>query len=290
MLERTFCHMAGIGELTERRLWERGVLTWEDLARCGDGGGHRTLWRGEAEESRERLGAGDADYFGERLKPGEAWRLFPDFRDRVAYVDIETDGGPAQVVTAVALYDGKTARTYARGRNLEDFEADVAAYDVVVTYNGRCFDAPVLERGLGVRLPRAHIDLRCVLGRLGITGGLKACEKRFGIDRGELDGVDGYFAVILWREYENTGDEAVLETLLAYNAADVIGLETLLVRALNEALLATPFAHLYSLPVPDPGDNPHAPDASVLRRLAGRYLGGRHGGWCRRGKTRGETF
>jgi uncharacterized protein YprB with RNaseH-like and TPR domain len=194
------------------------------------------------------------------------------------------------VVTAVALYDGKTARTYARGRNLEDFEADVAAYDVVVTYNGRCFDAPVLERGLGVRLPRAHIDLRCVLGRLGITGGLKACEKRFGIDRGELDGVDGYFAVILWREYENTGDEAVLETLLAYNAADVIGLETLLVRALNEALLATPFAHLYSLPVPDPGDNPHAPDASVLRRLAGRYLGGRHGGWCRRGKTRGETF
>jgi uncharacterized protein YprB with RNaseH-like and TPR domain len=275
MLERTFCHLSGIGEVTERRLWDQGLTSWDELAAARSAG----RWREELDISRQRLAAGDAAYFGNLLRPGDTWRLFPDFRDRVAYLDIETDGGPEQIVTAVAVFDGRTTRTYARGRNLDDFEADIADYPVIVTYNGRSFDVPVLRRNLGVRLPQAHIDLRCVLGSLGIKGGLKACEKRFGIDRGELDGVDGYFAVILWREFERTGNEAVLETLLAYNAADVIGLEALLVRALNESLLATPFAHLYSLPVPEPGDNPHQPDTAVLRRLAGRYLGGRPGGW-----------
>jgi len=281
MLERTFCHLSGIGETTERRLWDQGVTSWEKLAaaQASQTGRSARLWPAELAASRQRLAAGDAAYFGGLLSPAATWRLYPDFHDRVAYVDIETDGGPEQIVTAVALYDGRTTRTYARGRNMEDFETDIAAYPVIATYNGRCFDVPVLSRNLGVRLPQAHIDLRYVLGGLGIKGGLKACEKRFGIDRGELDGVDGYFAVILWREFERTGDEAILETLLAYNAADVIGLHALLIHALNESLLATPFAHLYSLPVPEPGDNPHTPDTRVLRRLAGRYLGGRPGGW-----------
>ncbi|NDY56068.1 ribonuclease H-like domain-containing protein [Desulfovibrio sulfodismutans] len=281
MLEQTFCHLSGIGEVTERRLWERGVTSWDGLADTAPGtaGRNTALWRDELSLSRERLAAGDAAFFSDRLRPGDTWRIFPAFQGKVAYVDIETDGGPQQIVTAVALYDGQNARTYARGRNLDDFAADIARYPVIVTYNGRCFDVPVLTRNLGISLPQAHIDLRCVLGRLGIKGGLKSCEKRFGIGRGDLDGVDGYFAVILWQEYERTGDEAVLETLLAYNAADVIGLETLLIHAVNACLLETPFAHLHSLPVPRPGHNPHQPDTSVLRRLAGRYLGGRPGGW-----------
>ncbi len=282
MLEQTFCHLTGIGQTRERRMWERGVTTWDDLdAALGTGSGGRNAdqWRIELAGSRVRLAAGDARYFASRLKPADTWRLFPAFQGQVAYVDIETDGGPEQIVTAVALSDGKTARTYARGRNLDDFATDIARYPVIVTYNGRSFDVPVLRRNLGLGLPQAHIDLRCVLGALGIKGGLKACEKRFGIDRGELDGVDGYFAVILWREYQRTGDKAVLETLLAYNAADVIGLETLLVHAVNACLLETPFAHLHTLAVPRPGHNPHQPDTAVLRRLARRYMGGRPGGW-----------
>ena len=282
MLEQTFCHLPGVGEVTERRLWERGIVSWDGLlaeTETGTAGRSAALWRDELAASRERLAAGDAGYFGDRLRPGDTWRLYPAFQGKVAYVDIETDGGPEQIVTAVALYDGKSARTYARGRNLEDFAADVAGFPVIVTYNGRCFDVPVLRRNLGLSLPQAHIDLRCVLSALGIKGGLKSCEKRFGIDRGELDGVDGYFAVVLWREYQRTGREAVLETLLAYNAADVIGLETLLIHAVNECLLSTPFAHLHSLPVPRPGRNPHQPDTAVLRRLAGRFIGGRTGGW-----------
>jgi len=43
---------------------------------------------------------------------------------------------------------------------------------------------------------------------------LKFCEKALGLDRGDLDGVDGYFAVLLWRDYQKKHNEKALETLL----------------------------------------------------------------------------
>lgn len=42
------------------------------------------------------------------------WRLFPDFRQRLVYLDIETTGmgSPADTITTIALYDGRTVRWY----------------------------------------------------------------------------------------------------------------------------------------------------------------------------------
>ena len=92
-----------------------------------------------------------------------------------------------------------------------------------------------------------------VLRSLGITGGLKGCEKKLGIDRKELDGVDGYFAVLLWREYLKSGNRAALDTLLAYNIEDVVNLETLMVIAYNMNLDATPFSGELRLPLEPDG-------------------------------------
>lgn len=272
MLEHTFIHLPGLGPSTERRLWAAGILTWDDFL-AADALPWSTpklaAWRELTALSRERLAAGDADWFGQRLPPAEAWRLFFDFRDRLACVDIETDGTPANEITAVAFYDGRdTVRTYANGRNLERFAVDILDSKVLVTFNGRCFDAPVLTSHLGARLPAAHIDLRSVLCGLGIKGGLKKCEERYGLSRGDLTGADGYLAVALWREYDRHGDPAVLETLLAYNAADVLSLPVLLAHAINDHLAGTPFAARYALPVPRPGRNPHTSDPAVLRRLS----------------------
>ena len=44
------------------------------------------------------------------------------------------------------------------------------------------------------------------MSSLGYRGGLKGCEKCLGLDRAELDGVDGYFAVLLWNEYRKSGN------------------------------------------------------------------------------------
>ena len=57
-----------------------------------------------------------------------------------------------------------------------------------------------------IRLPQAQIDLRCVLAHVGYKGGLKKCESLLGIDRGNLADMDGFFAVLLWKEYQKTGN------------------------------------------------------------------------------------
>jgi uncharacterized protein YprB with RNaseH-like and TPR domain len=66
-------------------------------------------------------------------------------------------------------------------------------------------------------LNQVHVDLRYVLTCFGYTGGLKGCERKAGIDRGDLEGVDGYFSVLLWHEYQRNKNDKALETLLAYN-------------------------------------------------------------------------
>jgi uncharacterized protein YprB with RNaseH-like and TPR domain len=80
-----------------------------------------------------------------------------------------------------------------------------------------------------------------VLKSLGFSGGLKGCERQLGIDRGELSGIDGYYAVILWHDYKRTGNKKSLETLIKYNSLDARNLETLMVMAYNLKLKGTPF-------------------------------------------------
>jgi len=277
MLRNTFCHIPGIGLKTERLLWEAGVRCWEDACE----GRPLPLPAGRAkavlehvEESRRRLDAGDARHFAERLPSNQHWRMFPDFRRRVAYVDIETTGlgGPGDYITVIGLYDGSSVRQYVHGQNLEEFAAQVADFDLIVTYNGKQFDIPFIRRHLGLRMHQAHVDLRYVLHSLGYKGGLKGCERRLGIDRGELDGIDGYFAVLLWHDYRHNRNPAALETLLAYNAADVVNLETLMVLAYNlKARRAVP-ADVPELPVPARPELPFRADRTTVERLRREHI------------------
>ena len=274
MLKHTFCHVPGIGLKTERRLWDNGVLDWDTPL------GHVRLKRTSAEAidalldaSREKLSLGEPAFFSELLPPKESWRIFPDFRDSVAYIDIETNGymGPYGYITAISLYDGKKIRYYVKGENLDRFMKDIMEYKVLVTYNGKCFDIPFIESHLGVRLPHAHIDLMYVLRDLGFKGGLKGCEKMIGIDRGGLDGVDGYFAVLLWKEYKRSRNPKVMETLLAYNIQDVVNLEPLMVTAHNMKLEQTPFCsgRRIDLPAP-PLELPFKPDLETIEKIRSR--------------------
>jgi hypothetical protein len=272
MLGRTFRHLPGVGPKSESSLWDAGIRSWEDLLLASPsplGPGRAALARGLIGESEAALLRGDADWFAARLATRDAWRLFPRFLPEAGYFDIETDGERDPVVTAAALYHQGRLATYVHGRNMDELEGDLARVKVLVTFNGKCFDAPIVERALGARCPAAHVDLRFVLGGMGVKGGLKACEKRFGISRRELDGVDGWGAVLLWRMWEETGDERALETLLAYNAADVLSLERLTALALDELLLSTPFAAQLTVPIPDMPENPFNPDPEIVARVRG---------------------
>lgn len=274
MLKNTFCHIPGVGHKSEKRLWEHGVTSWETSLENPLEPNARYSKESFTEcitESMERLKEGEATYFSRLLPPREQWRLFPEFRSSTAYLDIETNGfvGPRGYITAISVYDGAEVFTYARGKNLDDFKRDIKKYRVVVTYNGKCFDIPFIESYMGVDMRHmAHIDLRFILRDLGFTGGLKGCEKTLGIDRGELNGVDGYTAVLLWNDFKKNRNEKALETLLAYNILDVVNLEPLAVIAYNRKLQQTPFEASHSLSAPvSPKVLPFKPDIKTVERI-----------------------
>lgn len=272
MLRRTFQHISGIGPKTEARLWTKGIADWQTLLDAPETAlppKVRGALTAGAFDSLNAISQGDPAYFANRLPGHLQWRYFSDFRHETAYLDIETNGMDAErgIITTIVLYDGRTIRHYVQGRNLDDFAQDIAPYKVLVTYNGKCFDIPYIERYFGITIRAAQIDLRYVLAKLGYKGGLKACETALGIDRGTLRGVDGYFAVLLWYDYQQNRNEKALETLLAYNAEDVVNLEQLMVTAFNLHVAQTPFADQDRLPMPYLPANPFRADGYTIQRI-----------------------
>ncbi|MFH1155644.1 MAG: ribonuclease H-like domain-containing protein [Pseudomonadota bacterium] len=272
MLTRTFQHLPGIGARTESYLWEAGLGDWQDLEfpdRLNLPARRIHTLASQIDESRRRMDDGNFKYFEDRLPAGLHWRFFPEIRDRAVYLDIETTGldRDYETITTIALYDGKTIQTFVQGRDLEMFPDVIREYGTIITYNGKCFDVPFLERYFGMSMAQVHIDLRYILKSLGFGGGLKGCERSLGIDRGELAGVDGFDAVLLWHEFMKTGRSAALETLLAYNVDDVVNLELLMVQAFNRKVAQTPFAGTLGLGFPCQPQNPFCADAALVRRL-----------------------
>jgi len=229
-VENSFIPVRGVGETTERRLWERGVTHWDEF----DPGvvGPTTAERIESfiDHGRERLAIGDADFFARQFPGGEQWRLYETFREGACFFDIETTGLDAsrnQVTTVSAQIDGETT-TLVQGRDLHEgrLRNVFADADLLVTFNGKRFDVPFLEEHFDVSLAdRPHLDLMYPCRRVGLSGGLKVVEREIGIDRDRPD-ISGRDAVRLWREYER-GDDRALETLVAYNREDVDNLPVL---------------------------------------------------------------
>ena len=108
MLKNTFIHMPGLGMKSEQRIWSFGVHSWDDLLRANvtHFSQKRTdfLKRG-IEESLEHLSGNNPTFFGERLPSNQSWRLFPEFRESTAYLDIETTGldSWSNEITTIAL-------------------------------------------------------------------------------------------------------------------------------------------------------------------------------------------
>lgn len=235
MLEKTFVHIPGIAYLTERRLWQRGIRCWAEALDCEKppGSFSPARWQLVHEHSRDSLAslaARDHRFFSTALAARDHWRAYPQFGDRIAYVDIETDGGYyGQAITVVGVYDGTSTRSFVKGENLDDFAGEIEKYAMLVTFNGSTFDLPLLRRAFPrVDWTHLHLDLRFLLSRLGYSGGLKQIEKETGISRApELTGIGGEDAIYLWQEYRR-GSASALELLLAYNAADVENLKCLL--------------------------------------------------------------
>jgi hypothetical protein len=87
------------------------------------------------------------------------------------------------------------------------------------------------------------------------------------MDRGDLKDIDGFFAVLLWAEYQRTGDQKALDTLLAYNVQDTINLENLMVTAYNLKLKQTPFYEKLLIADLPPLANPFKVDLETVDKI-----------------------
>ena len=246
-LESSFIQIDGIGEVTERRLWQHGVTDWAHAPSSGIlRRNQEAALKHHMEDARDALAAGDAQFFADCLPTRESWRLTESFHPFCGSLDIETTGlDPRQdVVTTVSLTTRADTQTFVRGVDLStaELEAALEPIDLLVTFNGAQFDLPFLKKRLDLEWCGAHIDLRYLCRRIGLAGGLKAIEPQLGIHR-QLPDVDGREAVRLWYQYQDGNAEA-LDRLIAYNQEDTKTLLPMLDRVHEEIERAAFRRHL----------------------------------------------
>jgi uncharacterized protein YprB with RNaseH-like and TPR domain len=275
MLQHTFIHIPGIGKQTELELWKGGIHNWDDAdrfeKRFGLVGARLQQRLDEyIPASREAIRTKDAAFFERLSTLGEAWRIFPEFADQCVYLDIETTGLSTVFdrITMVGLYDGRKYKLFVDGENLQELPGELCRYPVVVTFNGATFDLRFLRLAFPqMTLPPVHIDLRWVTRKLGLKGGLKAVEEKFGLERPkEVEDISGYDATVLWAKHLR-GDKAALEQLIQYNTEDVVHLKAIMEIAYDKLCEQTA-AYLENATAPmftGVGEMPLANRKSVLR-------------------------
>lgn len=234
MLESSFIFLKGIGEATERALWDEGLNSWdqflahEDLPRFSPF--RKVQYDQELRLAQSRLQSRDASFFSRAFKARDHWRLYHTFRHNTAYVDIETTGAPIPYgdITVVGIYGRGKMTTLIHGDTLTTtrLREELESYDLLVTFFGSGFDLPFLRAKFPtLTLSQPHFNLCFTARRLGLKGGLKAIEKELDCPRSaELDGLTGLDAVRLWDEWRQ-GRETSGDLLIQYNQADTQNLE-----------------------------------------------------------------
>ena len=124
MLRQTFLHVPGIGYATDQKLWAQGFLSWDDFLNksnyCSFPMGMRDTISIHLEEPARALAADYASHFEIGLPPSETWRLYAEFSEKVAFLDIETTGlyPGYDAITVIGLFDGQATRVFIKDINL----------------------------------------------------------------------------------------------------------------------------------------------------------------------------
>ncbi len=275
-LFNSFTFVKGIGLKTETTLRELGINCWNDVIKkqrpeLFPKQKWHALWNG-VKSVIGALKILDVSQLTSLIPKVQHWKMIPNFIDRIAYLDIETTGLSPQYsyITTIAVYDGKRVHDFVKGDNLNDFPKFISKFPAIVTFYGKAFDIPFIKQEMGIDFNQIHFDVCFLLRGLGIKGGLKRIEKRFGISRGSLEDLDGYTAVLLWKKFKKSQKKEYLETLLAYNNEDVINLEFLLYKTYN-LLIEKEQVFTSSLEIPKKEiKNPFLANKRVVDEILGR--------------------
>ena len=267
VLEGTFAHIEGMSLGAERQLWTQGFVTHDRFLQLASPP-MRAKWYCQVVKTQAAVRSGGIQQMAALLPKQEQWRLFG--HGSTCYLDIETTGlsKTCDRITCAVLHSAARTKVFVNGINLEKLPDAINEFDTVVTYNGKCFDVPFVEHFFQVRIRCIHLDLRYILGSLGLRGGLKSIETQLGLqERKGTEGVDGAMAVALWRQYEAGGDLGALQKLVAYNYEDTARLEWIMAVAYNRHLQRLPCVYA-KLEEPEMKLNPFlACDKFLLKKI-----------------------
>ncbi|MFC1690914.1 ribonuclease H-like domain-containing protein [Nanoarchaeota archaeon] len=231
MIRNTFQIFPKVAQKKEQNIWKQGIKDWNDFLGVKDIKGISRQKKYACDKiiksAEQNLEEDNSKYFTNLLPMKEHWRLYEQFKDEAIFLDIETCSYYGNI-TVVGLSDGYDSKIMIRDINLDikSLKKELAKYKLLVTFNGRSFDVPVLKRYFRIDFDIPHMDLMHVCRKVGLSGGLKNIEKQLGIKRPEsLKYVGGDDAAELWRCWKATGDKAYLEMLAEYNEEDILNLK-----------------------------------------------------------------
>lgn len=252
MLTATFSCFKGISEAAEQKLWNKGIFSWQQFMSSGTSpfSDKKTyVVKKQIKEAQAALNAGITDWFLNRLKGTSKTRIYPNVKDGIRFIDIETTGLEKNAeITSIAVYDGTGLFVFVAGINLHDFLYVLNGAKLLVSFNGNRFDLPHIRRLFNIQLSIPHIDLMSVARCEGYRGGMKKCEQKMGIKRQIEEEVDGKTAIELWNRYKADRNFEALRTLVAYNCQDALNLELMLVNLYNHSM--KPYPLFKKVPTP----------------------------------------
>jgi len=230
VIERTFQLVKGVGPWREKDIWARGFPDWAAFEKA-EGVVASEGIDAELRAAIARARGASLAELAQMIPEREHWRLYPRFVGQAAFLDLEADG--EEQITVGGVMDGAGVATFIRDfegpRALAQLAARLEQSPVWVTFNGGTFDIPVLKRHFpDLRAPLVHIDLRFLVRRVRLKGGLKEVEENLGLHRPpHLKGIRGFDAIRLWREWQTTKNPEALRILVEYNLYDAINLRSL---------------------------------------------------------------
>lgn len=234
MIESTFCHLPGISLAIEKDLWRRGIRHWNDLLRHSavhDNDNHYAELQRAIARSRKAVGSQDAMFFLYQLPESEWFRVYPQFRSQLHFLDIETDSlDENAAITCLSIMNAGTMVTFVETENLESAAEALISVRIAVTFNGAGFDIPRLMRRFPRFCPKYHLDLAHIFKKRKIHGTLKDIASKLGWTPERTDQMinNGREAAEAWNAFLQSKDRSILNALRCYNQKDVQMLEFLL--------------------------------------------------------------
>ncbi len=232
IIKKSFIFLDKIGAKKEQGIWSRGIMDWDSFVKAESVKGiskkAKAYYNRKLVQASKALVKNNSSFFM-GMPSREMWRLYSAFKDSAVFIDIEATGVTNKdSIFSVSIYNGLETKTMVKGINL-DFDAlkkELEKHKLIITFNGSSFDLPFIKKRHNISISVPHIDVMHVCRKIGLTGGLKAIEKRLGIKRNRIiSNLYGGDVLRLWRMFSATGDTYYLNLLTEYNEDDVLNLK-----------------------------------------------------------------